>query len=57
MSNLNGPFLPWSQCAGQFALVGWTWPIGPKNYRFEIWDPDFVLGNDIYKYLEYLWAI
>jgi hypothetical protein len=30
---------------------------GPKIYRFGLWDPDLVEGNDIYKYLEYLWAI
>jgi hypothetical protein len=25
--------------------------LGPQNYRFGIWDPDLVLGNDIYNYL------
>jgi hypothetical protein len=31
--------------------------LGPKNYRFGLWDPDLVQGNDIYKYLEYLRAL
>jgi hypothetical protein len=28
--------------------------LGPKNYRFALWDPDLIEGNDVYKYLKYL---
>ncbi len=31
--------------------------LGPKNYRFGLWDPELVQANDIYKYIEYLGAV